>query len=182
MKIYTKTGDDGDTSLFGGGRVRKSSLRVEAYGTVDELNALLGTVRAQTLPEQVERWLMTVQHTLFNLGADLATPLQSSVKHVVRIEEAAVTALEAAIDQMEADLPPLKQFILPGGVPAAAALHVARTVSRRAERVTVALNDNDAINPVALIYLNRLSDFLFVLARWVNFQAGVNETRWQIRS
>ncbi len=181
MKIYTRTGDSGDTGLFGGGRVRKHDGRVEAYGTVDELNSLLGLVRTYPLPDLASRWLEDIQNTLFHLGADLATPLETRAAWVVRIEAAAVTALEQAIDTMETELTPLQNFILPGGVPAAATLHVARTVCRRAERITVALGDEQPVNPTTLVYLNRLSDLLFTLARWVNLKAGEAETQWSVR-
>ena len=147
LKIYTKTGDGGDTGLFGGGRVRKNGVRVEAYGTVDELNSVLGIVRTFTLPDPAAEWLRRVQNDLFSLGADLATPLETKAEWVERIGMEAVQALEQAIDFMEDQLPPLKRFILPGGRPAAAQLHVARTVCRRAERIAVELNDQQAINP-----------------------------------
>ncbi len=179
MKIYTKTGDSGDTGLFGGGRVRKSGIRVEAYGTADELNSILGLVRAYGLPQPADQWLVDIQNDLFCLGADLATPMDAKSDWIVRLEMAAVTRLEQVIDQIEAELPPLKSFILPGGAPPAATLHVARTVCRRAERITVQLNDEQEISPTVLVYLNRLSDFLFVLARWVNVRLGQSETEWQ---
>jgi cob(I)alamin adenosyltransferase len=178
VKIYTKTGDQGETSLFAGGRVRKDHVRVEAYGTVDELNSLLGVVRSYDLPDQAEAWLEAVQNVLFVVGADLATPMDSSPKWLVRLDEQPITALEQAIDRMDEDLPKMTAFILPGGVPAAAALHVARTVCRRAERVCVSLAADEPINPLVLVYLNRLSDFLFTLARWINLQAGETETKW----
>ena len=181
MKIYTKTGDAGETGLFGGGRVRKSHARVEAYGTVDELNALLGLARTHALPAPAPEWLETIQNHLFYLGADLATPSDAQVEGVVRLDAESVHALEQAIDAMNELLPPLKSFILPGGTPAAATLHVARTVCRRAERVCVALGDAESINPTILVYLNRLSDFLFTLARWVNHHAGESEIRWAVR-
>ncbi len=126
MKIYTKTGDSGDTSLFGGGRVRKSGLRVEAYGTVDELNSMLGLVRTYALPDPAPMWLETIQNDLFRVGADLATPPDAKTAYVVRVDSGPIEVLEQAIDRMEEQLPPLKNFILPGGVPAAATLHVAR--------------------------------------------------------
>ncbi|MBN1966222.1 MAG: cob(I)yrinic acid a,c-diamide adenosyltransferase [Anaerolineae bacterium] len=181
MKIYTRTGDTGETGLFGGGRVPKHDQRVEAYGTVDELNALLGLARTYDLPDPAPAWLAAVQNDLFVAGADLATPLDVQSEWVLRVEAAAVTALETAIDTMDAELPPLKHFILPGGTPAAATLHVARTVCRRAERCCTALQAGEAINETTLVYLNRLSDFLFTLARWVNLQAGESETRWAVR-
>jgi cob(I)alamin adenosyltransferase len=178
MKIYTKTGDAGETSLFAGGRVLKDHLRVEAYGTVDELNSVLGLARTYLLPDQAQRWLEQVQNDLFILGADLATPTQANPAWLVRVDESAAQRLEAAIDQMDLDLEPLRQFVLPGGTPAAATLHVARTVCRRAERVSVSLRDAEDLNPQVLVYLNRLSDFLFTLARWVNKQANQPEPRW----
>ncbi len=181
MKIYTRTGDSGDTALFGGQRVPKDHIRVEAYGTVDELNAWLGMVRTCELPVVARQWLEAVQHDLFYLGADLATPSDASSARVVRIEPGAAEALERAIDQMEQDLEPLRQFILPGGAGPAAMLHVARTVCRRAERSCVALQHVETVNPAAIVYLNRLSDFLFVLARWINRQTGESEIRWQVQ-
>ncbi len=182
MKIYTKTGDSGDTSLFGGGRVRKSGLRVEAYGTVDELNSMLGLVRTYALPDPAPAWLETIQNDLFQVGADLATPPDAKTAYIVRVDSGPIEMLEQAIDRMEEQLPSLQNFILPGGVPAAATLHVARTICRRAERICVALNDEQTINPNVMTYLNRLSDFLFVLARWANWQAGESETRWSVRT
>lgn len=180
MKIYTKTGDQGTTALFGGDRVEKYALRIEAYGTVDETNAALGLGRNQVLglgfPESFDTLLHQLQSTLFTLGADLATPLESKAK-VPRIESSHITELEQTIDTYEADLPPLKHFIMPGG--AAAGLHLARTICRRAERLTVALSREESINEQAMIYLNRLSDLLFVLARWVNLKAGIDEEAWK---
>lgn len=181
MKIYTKTGDDGTTSLFAGGRVAKSHLRVEAYGTVDELNAALGLARALNPSVQTGTWLEQVQNQLFHLGADLATPLDAKADWVVRMDTATITWLEATIDEMTGALPELKNFILPGGTPAAAQLHVARTVCRRAERLVVALFEDAEVNPHARVYLNRLSDWLFTLSRWENQQAGVSEARWSVR-
>ena len=179
MKIYTRTGDDGTTSLFSGGRVPKDHWRVESYGTVDELNSLIGQTRALKPSAQTDEWLHEVQRQLFVLGADLATPADARSAYVLRIDAAAVQWLEATIDEMDADLPPLRHFILPGGSPAGASLHVARTVCRRAERLVVALLETDTLISPALPYLNRLSDFLFVLARWENQQAGVSEEIWE---
>jgi cob(I)alamin adenosyltransferase len=178
MKIYTKTGDDGTTLLFSGGRVSKYHLRVEAYGTVDELNAVLGVVR--TLQPHSAAWLARIQSQLFHLGADLATPLDASSPRQVRISAKHVIWLESIIDEMTAALPPLTNFILPGGSPAAAHLHVARTVCRRAERQAVALAGAEAISEQVLPYLNRLSDALFMLARWENMQAGTAEANWHL--
>jgi cob(I)alamin adenosyltransferase len=178
MKIYTRTGDAGTTSLFSGGRVPKNHLRVEAYGTVDELNSLLGVVRALQPSQQTDAWLRQVQRQLFDLGADLSTPLDAKSSHIVRANAASVQWLEETIDHMTAELPPLTAFILPGGSPAGAQLHVARTVCRRAERLVVGLQAHEPIGEHVLPYLNRLSDFLFTIARWENMQAGVPEEKW----
>lgn len=180
MKIYTKTGDSGETGLFAGPRVSKADPRIEAYGTVDELNAVLGWVRTQQPPAAIERLLAQVQHELFVLGAELATPRPDKLK-LVRIGNAHVELLERAIDEFEASLAPLTQFILPGGSKAAAAIHVARTVCRRAERRVVELRDSKS-SPIAdsmIIYLNRLSDLLFVLARSANSEAGIPDEPWK---
>jgi cob(I)alamin adenosyltransferase len=181
MKIYTKTGDDGTTSLFSGGRVPKTHLRVEAYGTVDELNSVLGVARAHHPHERTDGWLAKVQWQLFNLGADLATPLDAKADWVVRMDADTVTWLEQSIDEMTSELPELKNFILPGGSLAAANIHVARTVCRRAERLVVHLQEQEPIGEHVLIYLNRLSDFLFTLARWENFKAEIPEDKWSMR-
>jgi cob(I)alamin adenosyltransferase len=180
MKIYTKTGDDGETGLFGGPRVRKDSARIEAFGAVDELNAVLGLARAGDLPAEIDVVIAKIQHDLFALGAELATP--NPAKHgTALIGAPAIAALESAIDQFEAKLPALRQFILPGGVPAAAQLHLARTVCRRAERrlATLIAVATEPVSPDALIYLNRLSDLLFVLARAANAIAGRPDVPWQ---
>jgi cob(I)alamin adenosyltransferase len=186
--IYTRTGDQGDTGLFGGQRVRKDDLRVEAYGTVDELNAALGAACAQTSDTEIASLLLHFQNDLFLLGADLATPENKDTQKgrgvIKRVEPDRVALLETWIDRFEAELPPLKQFILPGGHPLAAQLHLCRVVCRRAERrcVTLARAETDstghAINPEILRYLNRLSDLLFVLARTVNHRQGVADIPW----
>ena len=181
MKIYTKTGDDGTTSLFYGGRVSKAHLRIDTYGTVDELNSVLGVVRAFQPTAQGDEWLERIQNQLFYLGADLATPLDATSSHIVRLDAESAVWLEATIDHITADLPPLKQFILPGGSPAAAHLQVARTVCRRAERLAVALTEHEDIGGHIVPYLNRLSDFLFTLARWENLRAGISEEKWSVR-
>ncbi|MGB1286667.1 MAG: cob(I)yrinic acid a,c-diamide adenosyltransferase [Aggregatilineales bacterium] len=181
MKIYTKTGDTGETSLFAGGRVPKHHLRVETYGTVDELNSIIGLIRAEDIPAAADTSLETIQNDLLIIGADLATPMEANPEWLVRLTADKVTPLENQIDTMEADLPQLQNFILPGGTRAAASAHVARTVCRRAERLCTALAENHEINPAVLQYLNRLSDFCFVLARWLNLQAGESETRWTVR-
>jgi cob(I)alamin adenosyltransferase len=182
MKIYTRTGDLGTTALFGGDRVEKHNLRIEAYGTVDETNAALGLARSlakeMDLPKSFDALLHRIQSTLFILGADLATPTESKAT-VPRIEADHAGELEAQIDAFEAELPPLKHFIMPGGAKAAAAMHIARTVCRRAERLAVALSRESEINAEGIVYLNRLSDLLFVLARWVNQRAGELEEAWK---
>jgi cob(I)alamin adenosyltransferase len=190
VRIYTRTGDSGETGLFGGQRVSKDSIRVEAYGAVDELNASIGAVRASvsaisTAIKEIDDLLYRIQHDLFLLGADLATPQSSSsqaAKSIARMNPERIAYLEQQIDHFEAELPPLKQFILPGGTAFAAALHVARTVCRRAERRTITLSgaeaEEDPINPEAVKYLNRLSDLLFVLARAANHRVGVPDTPW----
>jgi cob(I)alamin adenosyltransferase len=180
MKIYTKTGDQGQTSLFAGGRVDKDVPRVEAYGTVDELNACLGMVCAQLPEGEVRDCLRQIQGELFALGADLATPLTAITRKAIpRLREAQTARLEQWIDRYEAELPPLTRFVLPSGSLAGASLHFARTVCRRAERRVVALSKLEAINPELIRYLNRLSDLLFVLARAVNHRAQLPEIAWE---
>jgi cob(I)alamin adenosyltransferase len=179
MKIYTKTGDDGETGLFAGPRVKKDDPRIEAYGTVDELNSVLGLVRSAKPPADIDRLLACVQNELFDLGAELATPDPKS-RGTNLITQQNVESLEKAIDQFDANLPPLKTFILPGGTPAAAWLHLARTICRRAERRVVTLGDepNVSLSSLVVIYLNRLSDLLFVLARAANQAAKVEDVKW----
>lgn len=179
MKIYTRTGDEGETGLFAGGRVRKNHLRLHAYGTVDELNAVLGLVMATGIVERLGGPVQRVQAELFVVGADLATPLEAKTRRIVRVSAEMVRQLESDIDRWDGDLPSLKQFILPGGSASGAGLHHARTVCRRAERWAVALVEHEAINTEVLRYLNRLSDWLFVAARYVNWLAGQEETTWQ---
>lgn len=176
MKIYTRTGDAGETGLFGGGRVPKDALRVHAYGTVDECNAALGLARAAGLDPELDALLAQVQAQLFVVGADLATPGEHA--HTSRVGADEVAFLERAIDGLEAGLEPLRQFILPGGTAAAAHLHMARTVCRRAERWAVSLAHAEPINPQVLSYLNRLSDLLFVMARAANARAGQSDVPW----
>lgn len=177
MKIYTKKGDSGNTSLFGGQRVSKSSKRIDAYGTVDELNSILGMATSFGLSSKGSQFVEKVQQQLFVLGADLATPATKDIR-IDRISHAEVEFLENAIDEMEEELDPLKNFILPGGANAGSTLHFARTVCRRAERITVECRHEEEISEVAIIYINRLSDFLFVLARYENKEAGKQETTW----
>lgn len=181
MKIYTRGGDEGKTSLFAGGRVSKNHARLHACGTVDELNSLLGVALAMGAPEALADSLRRVQNELFVLGADLATPLEASGPHVVRVSTDLTAALEGEIDTWDANLPPLRNFILPGGGLCGAMLHLARTVCRRAERWAVALQDSEEINTEVLRYLNRLSDWLFVAARWVNHNANIPETLWKLK-
>jgi cob(I)alamin adenosyltransferase len=184
MKIYTRTGDQGQTGLWGGRRVPKHDLRIQAYGTVDECNSLLGL--AQTVcPTELNAPLTALQNTLFVLGADLASPEPTTPEEaqrsafIPRISPSDVDILENWIDEWEAHLPLLTNFILPGGSPAAAWLHLARTVSRRAERMTVALAEAEPINSQAVIWLNRFSDLLFVMARYANFLNGQVDVPWQ---
>ncbi len=178
MKIYTKTGDRGETSLFGGGRVRKDAARIAAYGSVDELNAAVGYAASLQTDGTLTETLKGIQRDLFILGADLATPLQVKSSSVVRIDRTQIDRLERSIDAVETELEPLRAFILPGGSPAASALHIARTVCRRAEREVVALAQSEEINSLAIVHLNRISDFLFVLARLANKRAGVPDILW----
>lgn len=182
MKLYTRTGDDGTTGLFGGGRVPKSHPRIQAYGTVDETNATIGLacslLNDSPAGQQAKTWLEKLQNDLFVLGGDLASPGVQKYP-VPRIETTHVEEAEALIDRLDADVPPLKHFILPGGIPAGAALHMARTVSRRAERhmVELAAMDED-VSEAALHFINRVSDLLFALARWINHAAEIPETPW----
>ncbi len=181
MKIYTKTGDGGDTGLFGGGRVPKDDPRVEAYGDVDELNAVLGMARAVELMPRIDEVLVPVQRDLFAIGALLATPDRDKMaQHLqkARIDERRIAELEQSIDDAESELEPLRAFVLPGGTPKAAALHVARTVCRRAERHIVRLQHDVELPQLVVIYMNRLSDLLFSLARLANKRAGAGEVTW----
>jgi cob(I)alamin adenosyltransferase len=181
MKIYTKQGDQGTTTLLGGPRVSKANVRVEAYGTVDELNATLGWARGAGLSEALDAELGRTQESCFRLGAWLATAAGADPQ-VARIGEEDVSSLERAIDGMEERLPPLKNFVLPGGSEAGARLHVARTVARRAERAVVTLGTVEDVQPDMVRWLNRLSDFLFVAARLANREAGAEEVVWKPRA
>jgi len=181
VKIYTKTGDQGETGLYRGGRISKDSLRISAIGTVDELNSTLGSIRAMKIELDYDNWLKRAQNDLFIIGADLSTP-DSAVKpgdNVMRLADSSYDYLEAAIDRMDERLEPLRAFILPGGTPHAAAVHIARSVCRRAEREVVGLARAESVNPAVVIYLNRLSDFLFTLARDLNRLAGVPDVPWE---
>jgi len=183
-KIYTKTGDDGQTGLFGGERVPKDHLRVEAYGDVDELNAVIGAARSVEMMPRIDEVLAPVQRDLLAIGALLATPHPEKHREELekaRISDQRIAQLEQAIDDGEAELEPLRAFILPGGTAKAAALHVARTVCRRAERAIVRLQGSGkehAVPRAVIVYLNRLSDLLFVLARVANRRAGAGEVTW----
>jgi cob(I)alamin adenosyltransferase len=182
MKLYTKTGDDGTTGLFGGGRVPKASPRVDAYGTVDETNAAIGVARAAQPGAAIDAVLARVQEDLFTLGAELAcVPGRESKMNMTLLGEADIERLEHAIDDAVAAVPPLKSFVLPGGSAAAAALHLARTVSRRAERGVLSIDDAP-VRKELLVYLNRLSDLLFALARHANVVAGVEDVPWRPRA
>jgi cob(I)alamin adenosyltransferase len=179
MKIYTKTGDTGETSLFDKTRVSKADVRVDAYGEVDELNACLGAARAAGVDADVAALIELLQRDLFALGARLADPSTRIAPRVekVAIDAATVQRLEQTIDRLEETLPALRRFILPGGSAAGALLHLARTVCRRAERRVIALG-RDAVDPMLIVYLNRLSDLLFVMARAVNHRSGIAEAEW----
>ena len=187
MKIYTKTGDKGTTALYGGERVSKDARRVSAYGTVDEANAALGLARAHLSKDSpgdnsLSDELAKLQNALFDLGADLASPHGSRYReNIVAIDESDVAHLERLIDTLEGELAPLQNFILPGGHPAAAALHVARGVTRRAERKVVELMHEAEVNAHVGVYLNRLSDLLFVMSRVVNAREGVAESEWHVK-
>ncbi len=185
MKIYTKTGDQGETGLFGGGRVRKDNPRIEAYGTVDELNAVLGMVRALSskteIDAKIDNTLATIQNDLFAIGAELSTADAAARSKMTTIALPHVETLERAIDALEQGLTTLREFVLPGGSPPAATLHLARTVARRAERRVISLSGlpDESVSPIVVVYLNRLSDLLFVMARAVNASLGVADVAWQ---
>lgn len=181
MKIYTRTGDTGQTALFGAGRVSKQHIRVMAYGDVDELNSTLGAVMATPPTETEHAFLEQVQRDLFAIGGQLATPDPVRVRSALakaQIDERRIAEMEAIMDRADAVLPPLASFVLPGGTPKAAAFHLARTVCRRAERSVVALHEQEPVAPIILVYLNRLSDLLFTLARLANHQAGLADRAW----
>ncbi|HLG08800.1 MAG TPA: cob(I)yrinic acid a,c-diamide adenosyltransferase [Gaiellaceae bacterium] len=176
-KIYTRGGDEGETSLGDGSRVSKLDARIAAFGTVDELNAAVGVVQAGDCPEPIREVLARVQNELFDLGADLSVPMEREGR--LRVTQEQVDALERDCDHFNAELPELKSFVLPGGSESAARLHVARTVCRRAEREALAASGAHAISPLALVYLNRLSDLLFILARAANAAGGHEEPLWR---
>ena len=182
MKIYTRTGDDGQTALFGGGRVPKAHARVEAYGTVDELNAVVGLAVGSVSDATIGDRLRTIQHDLFTLGSDLATPPARPGRKRPDTPElplARITEMESWIDEADEELPPLRAFVLPGGSQGAAVLHLARTVCRRAEREVVRLADAESVSDGVIQYLNRLSDLLFTFARLDNLRAGIADVEWK---
>jgi cob(I)alamin adenosyltransferase len=177
--IYTKTGDTGETGLFGGGRVGKDDARVDAYGEVDELNAALGLARSLTLEPELDALARTLQEQLFTVGSVLATPHGSKAEaHIPRLRPEWATAMEKAIDTFDAELPPMDAFILPGGSPQSAALHLARTICRRAERRVVPLYRSGKVDLEVIRFLNRLSDLLFTMARVANHRAKIQDVKW----
>lgn len=178
MKIYTRQGDAGTTSLIGGTQVAKFHYRIAAYGSTDELNAQVGSIRDTIEDEGIRDFLYTVQNNLFMIGSILASDGKNQMK-LPEIEESDVDNLEQAIDEIEQQLPTLRNFILPGGHPIISSCHIARTVCRRAERKTVQLNENERVNPLIITYLNRLSDYFFVLARLMARKLGVEEVTWK---
>lgn len=179
MKIYTKTGDAGETGLFGGGRVPKDDARVDTYGEVDELNAALGLARSLGLEGELDALAQRLQDQLFTVGAVLATPAGTrAAAHIPTLEQSWISAMEEAMDAFEARLPPLTAFVLPGGTKASSGLHLARTVCRRAERKVVALMRDGRVDAAVGVYLNRLSDLLFMMARAANHHAGVHDVLW----
>ena len=179
MKIYTRTGDSGETSLYGGQRVSKAELRIDAYGTVDELNAWIGMLRDQPVNKKRTELLIHIQDRLFTMGSRLATLDVSGMVSLPKLEEKDITQLELEIDRMDKTLPPMRSFVLPGGHQAVSTGHVARTVCRRAERLVVTLGRHETIEPVILAYLNRLSDYLFVLCRAMAGELHVTEAPWK---
>lgn len=178
MKIYTKTGDAGTTALFGGARVPKHHIRIESYGTLDELNSTLGLLRSGGIPVDLDEFLMGLQQDLFVLGSHLAAEPGKVHGYLPELEAGAVERIEQAIDSMEAGLPPLKNFILPGGHALAAQAHICRCICRRAERLVCHLAEQETIPPEIVRYLNRLSDYFFVLARTLNLRMGIADVEW----
>lgn len=179
MKVYTKTGDKGTTSLLGGTRVLKSNIRIETYGTVDELNSHLGMVRDQPVCKEKKKELITIQNTLFVIGSHLATDPKKSKVKIPSLDDELILEIENNIDQMEKGLPVMKNFVLPGGHVAVSAAHIARCVCRRAERGTIALAQVETVDDTIVKYLNRLSDYLFVLSRWITQKTQTKEVPWR---
>lgn len=182
MKVYTKKGDTGETSLIGGTRVPKHHIRIETYGTVDELNSHVGFVRDQLEDEKDRTLLKTIQDRLFTIGSSLAADPEKSKMKIPDLLEEDITILEQAMDSMEENLEPMKHFVLPGGHMAVSSAHIARCVCRRAERLAVQLNEEDFVEPKVIRYLNRLSDYLFVLSRKIAVDKGVEEIPWKPRT
>lgn len=179
MKIYTKTGDKGMTSLIGGKRVPKNSARLESYGTIDELNSYLGMIRSFQIDLQVVEELVIIQSRLFDIGGNLATdPEQTEIKVRLGVKENDIDLLEKAIDRMDAEVPPMKYFVLPGGNQVVSFCHMARTVCRRAERRILDLSEETIVDELVLRYINRLSDYLFILSRKLAFDGGLEEMKW----
>ena len=178
MKIYTKKGDKGQTSLIGGTRVAKHHLRIESYGTVDELNSYIGLIRSQKIDEEQQQILKEIQDRLFTIGASLAADPERSKKKIPDLHESDINLLENEIDRMNEVLPPLKHFILPGGEMSVASCHLARCVCRRAERIAVNLSEESFVDDMVLAYLNRLSDYLFILGRKINYDNKDEENIW----
>lgn len=181
MKIYTKTGDSGETSLFGGKRVLKSDLRIDTYGTVDELNSWIGVLRDQPVNQTRREILVEIQDRLFTIGSILATEPEKVSPKIPVLTDGDVEVLEKSMDEMDLKLPPMRFFVLPGGHPSVSYGHVARTVCRRAERLVIALDQVEKVNPVVIRYLNRLSDFLFMLCRMMTQELAIEETPWKPR-
>jgi len=179
MKLYTKTGDDGTTGLFGGKRVSKDSQRVECYGTVDELNSVLGLANTEVTNLELKKIILNIQNKLFTLGGELATDPEKASENLIKIELSDISYLEKEIDKFDNKVEPLKQFILPGGTKGSAMLHFSRSVCRRAERLVTSLSKNEKVSNLVLVYLNRLSDLLFVLARYENNINHVDDIPWQ---
>ncbi len=181
MKIYTKTGDEGTTSLFGGKRVSKSELRIDTYGTVDELNSWMGVLRDQEVNQKRKDVLIEIQDRLFTIGSILATEPENTKVKIPSLSENDVAFLEKGMDEMDALLQPMRFFVLPGGHTSISWGHVTRTVCRRAERLVIALHQHEKVEPLVIKYLNRLSDYLFVLCRMMTHELGVEETPWKPR-
>lgn len=181
MKIYTKTGDQGTTSLFGGKRVSKSDLRIDVYGTVDELNSYIGLLRDQDVNKKRNEVLVEIQDRLFTVGSILATEPGNTKVKIPMLQDGDVTFLEKQIDVMDSQLPPMKSFVLPGGHVSVSFGHVARTVCRRAERLVIALDQQEKVDLLVLKYLNRLSDYLFILCRMMTQELGAEEAPWKPR-
>ena len=181
MKVYTKKGDSGTTQLIGGTRVVKSSMRIEAYGTVDELNSYLGLIRDQAVKESQAEQLLEIQDRLFTMGSLLATDPKGTKMKLPQLQDSDIESLENWIDEMEETLEPMTSFVLPGGHSAVSFCHIARCVCRRAERIVVDLNENEKIEPIILTYLNRLSDYMFVLSRKLTLDLKANEIPWKPR-